>query len=64
MVKYFLYPRSNNWVNCPYPHETEKQINQYAEKNNLEVICVSCDRDNGIFVVLKKNRDFIGRVNI
>lgn len=54
MVKYFSYPRSNNWVNCPYPHETEKQINQYAEKNNLEVICVSCDRDNGIFVVFKE----------
>lgn len=41
MVKYFSYPRSNNWINCPYPHETEKEINQYAEKNNLEVICVS-----------------------
>lgn len=54
MVKYFSYPRSDNWINCPYPHETEKEVNKYAKDNNFEVISVSCDRDVGIFVVFKE----------
>lgn len=58
MVKYFSYPRSNNWVNCPYPHETEKEINEYCRKNNLEIASISCDRDMGIFVAFKQKSQY------
>ncbi|MCM1218985.1 MAG: hypothetical protein NC548_31270 [Lachnospiraceae bacterium] len=54
IVKYFTYPRSDGWVDCPYPHQTEKEINKYANENNLEIISISCDRDIGVFVAFKK----------
>lgn len=54
MVKYFEHRRSANWINCPFPNETADKINKYAEENGLDVVSLSCDGDNGIFVTFKK----------
>lgn len=54
MVKYFSHERRNNWTHAAIPFETEMRINSYAEKNNLEIVSISCIADDGIFVVFKE----------
>lgn len=53
MIKYFEYEQSSRVIGCPYIHQVENKINDYAKKNNLEIVSACCDRDKGIFVIFK-----------
>lgn len=55
MVKYFQHETDYiGHVSVECTHKTEKEINKFAEKNNLEVVSLSCFGDTGIFVAFKE----------
>ena len=55
MLKYFWFPSQSLGGRCiTHKEETVKEINKYAEENNLKIMQIhSCD-DNGLFVVFEK----------
>ena len=55
MLKYFGFPsQTYNGYSFSKKGDVVKEINEYAEKNNLKIIQIySCD-DNGLFVVFEK----------
>ena len=55
MVKYFMFPtQSVGRFQFTMKEETAKEINKYAEKNDLKIIQISVCGDNGMFVVFEK----------
>lgn len=55
MVKYFSHEEDYiGNISVEDTYETEKEINQFAKKNNLEVVSLSCFGDTGIFVAFKE----------
>lgn len=55
MVRYFQHNTTCiGHISVSCTHETEKEINEFAEKNNLEIISLSCFGDSGIFVAFKE----------
>ena len=55
MLKYFCFPSQFLGGRCiMHKEETAKEINKYAEENNLKIMQIySCD-DSGLFVVFEK----------
>lgn len=55
MVKYFQHETDYiGHVSVECTHKTEKEINEFAEENNLEIVSLSCFGDTGIFVAFKE----------
>ena len=54
MLKYFRFPsKSVNGFHITEKNRTVKEINEYAEENNLKIIQISACDDNGLFVVFE-----------
>lgn len=55
MLKYFRFPtQSVGGFLFTKKEETVKEVNKYAEENNLKIIQVSACDDNGLFIVFEK----------
>ena len=55
MLKYFIFP-SQALGGCYFSlkEETAKEINKFAEENNLKIHQIYACDDNGLFVVFEK----------
>lgn len=55
MIKYFRFQvTSVGGFQFTIKEETAKEINKYAEENELKIVSISLCGDNGMFVVFEK----------
>lgn len=55
MVKYFQHKINHiGTISVEDKLGTAEEINQFSEKNNLEVVSLSCSGNTGIFVAFKQ----------
>ena len=55
MLKYFRFPSQSVGGCCiALKEETVKEINKFAEENNLKIHQISACDDNGLFVVFEE----------